>query len=100
MRETEAGYLIDFREWTENWALQKALAQGLVLQDFDWQVIQFARAFYVEHQIMPLTRRLIKFIRENLAPEFDSILLQQYYTEKPLRVIALVSGLPRPIQCI
>ncbi len=100
MQETDAGYLLDFQEWTAAWALQKAASQHRELADFDWQVIQFARDFYAEHQIMPLTRRLIKFIRAQLQPDFDSLLLQAYYTDKPLRVIALLAGLPRPIQCI
>ncbi|MCX7123537.1 MAG: TusE/DsrC/DsvC family sulfur relay protein [Gammaproteobacteria bacterium] len=100
MQETETSYLIHFEEWTEAWALQKAITQNLTLDPFDWQLIHFARRFYQEHHLMPLTRRLIKFIRENLNPDFDSIALQQRYTDKPLRVIALIAGLPKPIQCI
>ena len=100
MRETEAGYLLDFQEWAEAWALQKAQDYNLTLEAFDWQLIAFARAFYQEHQIMPLTRRLVKFIRENIDPDFNSMDLQQHYTDKPLRVIALIAGLPKPIQCV
>lgn len=93
-------YLDNYQAWTENWAIQKATAKHLVLAKFDWQVIYFARSFYQEHQIMPLTRRMIKFIRADLDPEFDSVKLQERYSDKPLRVIALLAGLPKPIQCI
>ncbi len=100
MLETAAGYLIDPQAWTRDWALQKAARQDRILEDFDWQLIQFVRDFYEEHQVMPLTRRVIKFIRESIQINFDSVQLQQRYTDKPLRVIALIAGLPRPIQCV
>lgn len=94
------GYLIDYKAWSRDWALQKASEQGLILQSFDWQLIEFARDFYQEYQVMPLTRRIIKFVRENLNAQFDSIELQERYSEKPLRIIALISGLPKPVQCL
>ena len=95
----ELGILSD-NTWSREWAIQKAAEQQMQLQDFDWQVINFARSFYQEYAIMPLTRRIIRFIRENLDSNFDSIQLQARYTNQPLRVIALISGFPRPIQCI
>ena len=100
MRVAENGYLLDCQEWTQAWAIQNAATYHLILDKFDWQLLDFARAFYQEHQVMPLTRRLIKFIREQHQADFDSIALQQRYTDKPLRVIALLAGLPKPIQCI
>lgn len=100
MQENTEGYLIDHRDWTQDWAAQKALQKGMILQQFDWQVIAFVRNFYQEYQVMPLTRRLLKFIREHLNADFDSIALQERYTDKPLRLIALLAGLPKPVQCI
>ena len=93
-------YLQDYQKWTQEWAIQKASEKHLKIEEFDLQVITFARDFYQEFEVMPLTRRIIKFIRENLDPEFDSIKLHERYSEKPLRMIALISGLPKPIQCI
>ncbi len=100
MQENEEGYLLNHQTWAKQWAEQKALEKNLVLQEFDWQVIIFARNFYQQYQVMPLTRRIIKFIRENLDQNFDSIKLQECYSDKPLRIIALLAGLPKPIQCI
>ncbi len=97
--ETPEGYLLHWEDWTEAWTRQKAQAQGLVLEPLDWQLFAFAREFYQVHQVMPLTRRLIKFVRET-QPNFDSLALQQRYGDKPLRVIAQCAGLPKPIQCI
>ena len=71
-----------------------------MMETFDQQVIAFAQAFYQEHGVMPLTRRIVKFIQEHLDPSFDSIKLQERYTDKPLRVIAKRAGLPKPVQCI
>ncbi len=82
------------------WALEQAEIIGLSLTEFDWQVLEFCQVFYVEHGVMPLTRRVIKFIKENLEPDFDSLKLQIRYTEKPLTVIAKLAGLPKPVQCI
>jgi tRNA 2-thiouridine synthesizing protein E len=100
MRETEAGYLVDWQDWSPSWASEKASILSRPLSDFDWQLIAFTREFYTTHHIMPLTRRLIQFIRDHYQKDFDSLALQAYYTDKPLRIIALISGLPRPIQCI
>lgn len=94
------GYLVDFREWYRDFALQVADPLGLVLVDFDWKVIDFVRGFYEAHQLMPLTRLIVKYIKNELDPAFDSVKLQARYTDKPLRVIAKLAGLPRPIQCI
>lgn len=46
MQENTEGYLIDHRDWTQDWAAQKALQKGMILQQFDWQVIAFVRNFY------------------------------------------------------
>lgn len=70
------------------------------MDSFDQQVIAFTKDFYQEHGVIPLSRRIIKFIQEKLDPEFDSIQFQERYTDKPLRVIAERAGLPRPVQCI
>lgn len=100
MQENAEGYLLNYQAWTRDFAIQKACEIGINLQEFDWRVVAFARDFYIEFEVMPLTRRIMKFIRENLDSEFDSIKLQERYTDKPLRVIALIAGLPKPIQCI
>ena len=88
------------QDWTREYAIAEAGAVQIILEPFDWAVIEFVRAFYQEHEIMPLTRRIIKFIRENLKSDFDSIAFQVRYSAQPLFVIARISGLPRPMQCI
>lgn len=87
-------------DWTRAYAMAEAASIPLVLEDFDWEVLYFVRSFYEAHGMMPLTRRIIKFIRETRDPHFDSLQFQARYTAQPLFCIARMAGLPKPMQCI
>lgn len=97
---TAEGYLLNHQDWSPEWAESKAAEHQQTLEAFDWQVLAFVQSFYKAHGIMPLTRRMIGFIRETLDPNMDSLSLQARYSDKPLRRIALLAGLPKPIQCL
>jgi tRNA 2-thiouridine synthesizing protein E len=96
----QEGYLLDFLSWKPSFAEQVAEALTMTLDEFDWEVIEFVRGYYEAHQLMPLTRVLVQYIKEDLDQGFDSIKFQERYTAKPLWVLAQLSGLPKPAQCI
>ncbi len=94
------GYLLDAAMWTSDFAEQVAARDlGQILSEFDWMMIAFVRDFYDRYRTMPLTRRLVSYAQTRV-PSFDSVQLQKHYTTKPLWVLAKLSGLPKPVQCI
>ena len=97
---TAEGYLINADAWTPAFAEQIAAELEFALEDFDWQVLDYLRNFYKAHAMMPLTRLIIKYIKSELDSEFSSVKLQVRYSDKPLRVLAKMAGLSKPIQCI
>lgn len=96
----EEGYLLDAAAWTSDFAIEVAARDfDKSLSQFDWSVIAFVRDFYQEYHMMPLTRRIVSYVRTQIA-HFDSLELQKHYTHQPLWVLAKLSGLPKPVQCI
>jgi TusE/DsrC/DsvC family sulfur relay protein len=96
----EEGYLLDATTWTSDFAVQVALGDlDKILSEFDWAMIAFVRDFYQLHHMMPLTRRIVSYARMSIDG-FDSLQLQANYTRRPLWVLAKLSGLPKPAQCI
>jgi len=94
------GYLLNYQDWSPAFAEQKAQEVGLSLNPFDWQLLAYIRSFYAAHALMPLSRLLVRYVKTELDPGFNSIKLQERYSDKPLRVLAKMAGLPKPIQCI
>lgn len=94
------GYLLDFMAWRTSFAEQIAEELSMTLDEFDWEVIEFVRGFYEAHHMMPLTRVIVQYIMSDLDEGFDSIKLQERYTVQPLWVLAKLSGVPKPAQCV
>lgn len=58
------GYLLDSTDWTRDWAIQSAAADGLTLSDAHWQVIDFIRSWFDDYQSVPEARRVISALAE------------------------------------
>jgi len=66
--ETDAeGYLISPESWDESAAEQLAREEGIELTEEHWKIVGFMRAYYDEHQIIPDSRYVIKFLAEELG---------------------------------
>ncbi len=63
------GYLCDFDDWSEDFAIALAAQEGLTLTDEHRQVIHFLRDFYHERQVLVQVREMIKHFAAIWGPE-------------------------------
>ena len=95
------GYLVDIGEWRPAVAEAMAAADGCVLTESHWQVIEFLREYYEEYAFAPAIRLLIRAIGKRLGPEKgNSRYLFQLFPEGPAKQACRYAGLPKPTGCI
>lgn len=94
------GFLRNRSDWNEDVARQLAEAEDITLTGDHWAIIHLVRAYYDEYRLFPQNRVLVKRIGEALGSnKGTSIHLMTLFTGKPARVLARVSGLPKPPNC-
>ncbi len=95
------GFLLDTRLWTQDCCLDIADQQGLSLTDQDMAIIESLRDFYVEYDLSPAMRPLVKHLKTRFGAEVgNSMFLMQRFGESPARMLALLAGLPKPKNCL
>jgi tRNA 2-thiouridine synthesizing protein E len=72
-----------------------AQAEGIVLSDDHWKVINYLRDQYREHGHTPNYRNMLKDIGE-LLPQYDSKSLYDLFPGGPAKQAVRVAGLPKP----
>ena len=95
------GYLKNISDWSNEVAEQLAGQSGITLNNNHWQLIMLVREFYRETGISPTMRPLVKLVRQRIDPELGtSIALMKLFPGNPAKLIAKISGLPRPTNCL
>lgn len=95
------GFLLNANHWNVDWVERKADELSLELTPQDYDIIKLLREFYFQYDLSPAMRPLVKHIKNNLGADIgNSIWLMQRYGESPARVLALLSGLPKPKNCL
>lgn len=95
------GFLLDLDDWSKAIAIELAHNEGIELTDAHWEVIYKLRDFYVEYDLSPAMRPLIKYLKNNLsADKANSIYLLKLFPESPAKLAAKIAGLPRPENCL
>jgi TusE/DsrC/DsvC family sulfur relay protein len=61
LRDSE-GYLFQPEDWNETLASEMAKEEGIELNDTYWFVLNFMREYFLEHDIAPDVRHLIKYL--------------------------------------
>ncbi len=56
------GYLFNPDDWNEDLASELARDEGIELNETSWSILNFMRKYYIEHNIAPDVRHLIKFL--------------------------------------
>ena len=64
----QEGYILDMDTWSVNFAYAQAAKEGLMLTEEHWQVINFIREFYDEHNVQAQVRDMVKHFREVWGP--------------------------------
>ncbi len=92
----EHGFLADPEVWTKDVAVFLANDQeGLTELGKDhWTLINFMRAFYLEHDLAPMIRILCKSTRLKLKTVY------QLFPSGPAKGVCKVAGLPNADGCI
>lgn len=95
------GYLRDHTAWNETLAGEIAGADGITLTAAHWEILHAVRRFYVQYELSPATRPLLKYLGRELGPEkAGSIYVMQLFPGTPAKTIAKIAGLPKPANCI
>lgn len=65
----EEGYIREFGDWSEDYAIALAEREGLELNAEHWEVIRFIRDYHEEHGIQAQVREMIKYFTKQWGPE-------------------------------
>ncbi|CAD5366795.1 Putative sulfite reductase, gamma subunit [Rubrivivax sp. A210] len=93
--QDEEGYLVDPADWTEGWAEQAAVNQGISLADDHWFVIRFMRAQQQEHQVTPDARWVMRHLEQRRPGQGRKRLFELFpygYVAQACRI----AGMKRP----
>lgn len=94
------GFLRSLEDWNEAVADELAAADQITLTDEHWEVIRLVRQYYADYRVFPANRILVSRMKDALgASKGSSIYLMSLFTGKPAKVIARISGLPKPPNC-
>lgn len=97
----EQGFLINPHDWNEAVAAEIAKQENVELTSERWELIHFARKFYLEYQYIPPLRVFIKTMQPELGKDkASSLYLYRQFPENPLRTICKIAGLPKPKHCL
>lgn len=96
------GFLENASEWTPRAARTIAQEANLNLSEKHWEIIEFLRNFYEEHEMSPPSNRLfVKAVKEALGEDKgNSIYLMQLFPGTPAKTACRIAGLPRPTNCL
>ncbi len=97
----QAGYLMNWREWTPELGLHIASLERLKMTPQHWEVVNFLRNYYEQFEIAPAVRVLTKAIGKKLGPEKgNSTYLYELFPFGPAVQACKIAGLPRPTGCV
>ena len=91
----DEGYLIDPGEWSEQLAVLLARQEDIDLTDAHWDAIRFMRDHYLEHQVIPDVR----FVVRHLAARFGAASRNMMFELFPygyVKQACKIAGMKRP----
>ncbi len=95
------GFLRNMGDWSPTVAAQLAATERITMTDQHMEVIQLLRAFYLEYQVSPAMRILVKQVGLKLGQEKGSSLyLLTLFPGSPAKLAAKIAGLPKPTNCL
>lgn len=96
------GFLINFKDWTEEIAIHIATLEGFTLHTIHWDIIYFTRSFYKEFNTSPKIRTLINIILLKYGKEKGNsrYLAKLFPNGSAAQQISKIAGLPEPIKCL
>ena len=97
----EEGYLANLNDWEKDVATVMAKEDDIELSDDHWEIINFLREYYEEHQIAPAVRVLTKAVGKKLGKDKgNSKYLYELFPYGPGKQACKFAGLPKPTGCV
>lgn len=97
----QQGFLVDLTDWSEAVAIALAENEGLTLGHEHFEVIHALRQFYIEYQLSPAMRPLVKYIGQQLGQDKgNSLYLLTLFPGSPAKLASKLAGLPKPDNCL
>jgi tRNA 2-thiouridine synthesizing protein E len=99
----KANLLLEIEDFVE--ARETARQARLILTDEltedHWQVLQLFRQYFMEYEIEPPMRALVRMVREQMGEDKgNSRFLYRLFPKGPVTQACRYAGLPRPVSCI
>lgn len=94
------GFLMDPASWSKQHAHVVAERLGIGLTDDHWAVIQAVREFYLGTGVSPSMRPLVNIARKVDPSLGSSLALARLFTSNTSKVVAQLSGTPKPSDCV
>jgi tRNA 2-thiouridine synthesizing protein E len=100
LETTENGYLVSQDDWDKDAAAAIAAADGLALTEDHWDVIDFLRAAYFEHNgEQPNNRAILKAMQEKWdGRHVDNKTLFDLFPGNPSKQAGKIAGLPESMR--
>jgi tRNA 2-thiouridine synthesizing protein E len=96
----DQGFLLDSNDWSKALAIDISLREKIDLSPKHWEIIFWARAYYNDFQRSPEMRPFIKYIKTQHMESINSIYILELFPERSIKMISLISGLPKPKSCL
>ncbi len=100
MEVSNEGFLVDANDWSRDYAIQIAQEHGIELTVDHWLVIEAVRGFYFKTSVSPSMRPLVNVVKEKNEKIANSLTLIRLFSSDVTRMVAMLSGLPKPSDCI
>lgn len=95
------GFLLHAGDWEPAVADAMAAADGLELSAEQRRLVRLVRDYYLDYQIAPPMRALVRLVREQLGPECgNSRYLYRQFPDGPAKTLSRYAGLPKPVSCV
>lgn len=88
------GYLVDRDLWTPEIARAMVDADGVALDEEQWEHILKAREYFEDHAVVPPIRKFAKFL------DVDQKVMFNKWMTGPMKPITKYGGLPKPTGCV
>jgi len=100
LETTESGFLISQDDWDKDVAEAIAAAEGLTLTQDHWDVIDYLREAYFEHNgEQPNNRAILKAMQEKWTDrKVDNKTLFDLFPGNPSKQAGMIAGLPESMR--
>ena len=100
LEATESGYLVNQDDWDKDVAQAIAAADGLTLTQDHWDVIEYLRDAYLNHNgEQPNNRAILKAMQDKWSGrKVDNKTLFDLYPGNPSKQAGKISGLPESLR--